>query len=65
MRRIHEARERVQALARNARGLRTNRAHMNHPIFGGLRPQQWVRFLDIHQHHHMKIIRDIASAAVK
>lgn len=63
--RINEARERVVALARDQRALRTNRAHMNHPFFGGLRALQWVRFLDVHQHHHVKIIRDIASSAVK
>lgn len=30
-----------------------------HPIFGGLDARQWLRFLEIHQHHHLKIIRDI------
>jgi hypothetical protein len=30
-----------------------------HPIFGGLDARQWLRFLEIHQHHHLKIVRDI------
>ncbi len=30
-----------------------------HPVFGGLDARQWLRFLEVHQHHHLKIIRDI------
>ncbi|MBP9838588.1 MAG: DinB family protein [Proteobacteria bacterium] len=32
---------------------------INHPVFGSLNPQQWIRFLYIHQYHHLKIIREI------
>lgn len=32
-----------------------------HPALGALRPIDWLRFIGIHQHHHMKIIRDIQS----
>lgn len=34
-----------------------------HPVFGHLDGAQWLRFADIHQHHHWKIIRDIRRAA--
>jgi hypothetical protein len=33
-----------------------------HPRFGGLTAAQWLCFVDIHQNHHLKIIRDIAKA---
>jgi DinB superfamily len=33
-----------------------------HLIFGGLTAAQWHRFLAVHHHHHLKIIRDIRSA---
>ncbi len=29
------------------------------PVLGALRPIDWLRFIGIHQHHHMKIICDI------
>ncbi len=38
-----------------------SRCTREHPILGHFTPAQWVRFLDIHQRHHEKIIRDIAS----
>ncbi|MDH3403645.1 MAG: DinB family protein [Acidobacteriota bacterium] len=34
-----------------------------HHIFGGLSAARWVRFLAVHHHHHLKIIRDIERAA--
>jgi hypothetical protein len=30
-----------------------------HPILGPLSAGQWLRFLEVHTHHHIKIIRDI------
>ena len=30
-----------------------------HPALGSFTPAQWLRFIDIHTHHHFKIIRDI------
>lgn len=35
------------------------RIMVNHHRFGGMNPQQWLRFAYVHQHHHMKIIIDI------
>jgi len=34
-----------------------------HPIFGNLSPQQWLRFMSIHQNHHLRIIKDILKSA--
>lgn len=34
---------------------------MPHPIFGPLRPRQWMRFARIHTDHHLTIVRDIVA----
>ncbi|MBI1784199.1 DinB family protein [Candidatus Sumerlaeota bacterium] len=33
-----------------------------HPMLGSFTPAQWLRFIDIHTHHHFKIIRDIRKS---
>ncbi|MEM8963207.1 MAG: DinB family protein [Acidobacteriota bacterium] len=34
-----------------------------HPYFGGLTPAQWIRFIGVHNRHHMRIIADIRKKA--
>lgn len=34
-----------------------------HPYFGDLKKKQTILFLEIHTHHHLKIIRDIVRTA--
>jgi hypothetical protein len=34
-----------------------------HPYFGNLKKKQTILFLEIHTHHHLKIIRDIVRTA--
>ena len=34
-----------------------------HPYFGALDIGQWMRFMDVHHRHHLKIVRDIRKAA--
>jgi hypothetical protein len=46
-------------LERIARG--GGRAH--HPAFGGFTARQWLRFLDIHHRHHLRIVQDLKRAA--
>lgn len=35
---------------------------VNHFAFGDLTPRQWLRIIDIHTRHHLKIVRDIQGA---
>ena len=34
-----------------------------HPYFGALDVSEWMRFMDVHHRHHLKIVRDIRKAA--
>jgi hypothetical protein len=34
-----------------------------HPIFGPLDARLWLRFLEVHNHHHWKIVRDILQSS--
>jgi len=34
-----------------------------HPVFGALTRRQWLRFMAVHQRHHLKIVRDIRRSA--
>lgn len=42
--------------------LQSRKGRIQHPYFGYLRASQWVRFLNIHTAHHLKIVRDIERA---
>ena len=33
-----------------------------HPYFGGLGTLRWIRFVEIHQEHHLRIVREIRGA---
>ena len=37
-------------------------ATLKHPYFGHLGPRRWLRFIDIHQRHHLKILADMRRA---
>ena len=39
------------------------RGRFRHPRFGWLDLGQWLRFLEVHQHHHLKIVAEISRAA--
>lgn len=55
-------RERVEALEGRMDEIAAGRGSAFHPIFGGLTPARWVRFLEVHHHHHLKIVEDIRRA---
>lgn len=39
-----------------------NAPSVPHPRFGGLTPAQALRFVEVHNEHHLKIVRDITAA---
>ncbi|RMH15779.1 MAG: DinB family protein [Acidobacteria bacterium] len=60
---LDQLRQRLAALDGELGRLERSRATVPHPFFGPLRPAQWLRFLDVHHRHHLKIIRDLRAAA--
>jgi len=61
--RFESMREGMRAVEGRGAELLAVRSRMKHPRFGGLTPERWVRFLYVHQRHHLKIVRDIYRAA--
>lgn len=59
---LRAVRARIEALRDRLDAIRAGRGRASHPILGGLTPAQWLRFLWIHHHHHLKIVRDIENA---
>lgn len=37
----------------------TNTGTVRHPYFGKLNGNQWLRLVNVHTHHHLKIVNDI------
>ncbi|MEQ8909511.1 MAG: DUF1569 domain-containing protein [Vicingaceae bacterium] len=37
----------------------TDKKYFEHPLFGDLKKERAIRFLGLHTHHHLKIVRDI------
>ncbi|MFP3940431.1 MAG: DinB family protein [Thermoanaerobaculia bacterium] len=59
---LRRARERVETLRPSLDEIAAADGRASHPVFGGLTPAQWVRFLWMHHRHHLKIVRDIRKA---
>lgn len=36
-----------------------------HPVFGPLTARRWLRFLEVHNHHHLKIVGDVLQSSGK
>lgn len=59
---LREVRARIEALRDRLDEIALGRSRASHPVFGGLTPAQWLRFLWVHHHHHLKIVRDVRAA---
>lgn len=59
---LRRVRGEIEALGERLEEIAAGRGRASHPIFGGLTPGQWLRFLWIHHHHHLKIVRDVRRA---
>ena len=51
------------ALRARAKEFERNTELLQHPVLNGLTRRQWIRFVEVHQHHHYKIISDILRGA--
>jgi hypothetical protein len=54
---------RTEALAARAPEIAAAGATRPHPVLGQFDARRWLRFLAIHQEHHLKLVRDIRAAA--
>ena len=55
--------ERMAELSENLPLLEEAGWRCRHPYFGALDVGEWMRFMDVHHRHHLKIVRDIRKAA--
>jgi hypothetical protein len=53
----------IGALAARAGEIAAARATRPHPALGQLDARRWLRFLAIHQEHHLRLVRDIRAVA--
>ena len=60
--RANETRRRLDEHLGRVRELARMRRTRPHPILGGFSPRRWLRFLDVHERHHLAIIDDILKA---
>ncbi|MEM9593482.1 MAG: hypothetical protein AAGD06_04440 [Acidobacteriota bacterium] len=56
-------RERFAAFEPGLGSLASSPGRLPHPFLGGFDVAQWLRFLDIHRRHHLKLIAAIRAAA--
>jgi hypothetical protein len=62
-RNLADLRDRIADLAPHLGTLQRSNASFRHFVFGELTPAEWLRFLGVHHHHHLKIIRDVRKSA--
>jgi len=59
---IPEIEHGMRELAPRLGELEASSGRSRHLRFGGLGGRQWLRFVAVHHHHHLKIVRDIRRA---
>jgi DinB superfamily len=59
---IPEIERGMRELAPSLGELEASSGRSRHLRFGGLGGRQWLRFVAVHHHHHLKIVRDIRRA---
>ena len=59
---IPEIEREMRELAPRLGELEASSGRSRHLVFGGLGGRQWLRFVAVHHHHHLKIVRDIRRA---
>ena len=59
---LRAVRARIEALGDRLDEIAAGRGRASHPFFGGLTPARWLRFLEVHHHHHLKIVEDVRAA---
>ena len=57
-----EVRSGVTAMRPEMERLGGVRGRFRHPVFGYLTPTEWLRFMAIHNDHHLRIMRDVSEA---
>jgi uncharacterized damage-inducible protein DinB len=60
--RIRAARDLLDRAVATPQRLADPRRIAKHYLLGGMSAAQWLRFLAVHHHHHVKIIRDVLRA---
>lgn len=56
---LKKARGSLEAIGKKLDKIEACANRAPHPVLGGFTPAQWVRFIEIHQNHHLKIVADI------
>ena len=60
---LHRLRQRCGQLREHLPLFEESGWRFRHPYFGVLAVDGWMRFMDVHHRHHLKIVRDIRKAA--
>jgi hypothetical protein len=56
---FHVIDQRLAGLAERGDAVMASRMRTESPLYGWLRPAQWLRMMEIHRRHHLGIIADI------
>ncbi|MGI8906708.1 MAG: DinB family protein [Candidatus Sumerlaeaceae bacterium] len=60
--RLERLKTRIDGVASRLDDVKVSKHRTTHPVLGDFTPSQWLRFLKIHQKHHLDIIQEIEKA---